>query len=76
MQLALTLGLFGILSALAFWKESAVPFMVAGAGGLATAFFWYDRYVNAFGLSVSLALLALSLYYLAVAFRAIFKRGF
>ena len=73
-QLVVTLILFVMLSVLAFWKEAAVPFMVAGAVGLATAFYWYDTYTNNFGLAVSLVLLALSLYYLAVAFRAMFIR--
>ena len=73
-QLIMTLLLFGMLSAFAFWQSSPVLFMVSGAVGLGTAFYWYDRFVNNFGLAISLTLIALSLYYFGVAFRAIFKR--
>jgi len=73
-QLGITLALFIMVSFLAFWKEAAVPFMVAGAVGLATAFYWYDTFTNTFGLAISLVLLALSLYYMATAFRAMFGR--
>lgn len=73
-QLVVTLILFVMLSVLAFWKEAAVPFMVAGAVGLATAFYWYDTYTNTFGMAVSLALVALSLYYMATAFRSMYGR--
>ena len=73
-QLVMTMLLFGMLSAFAFWQSAPVLFMVSGGVGLATAFYWYDTYTNNFGLAVSLVLLALSLYYLAVAFRAMFIR--
>ena len=49
--------------------------MVAGAVSLALAFFWYDQFTNAFGLAVSLVILAFGLYCLATAFRALFIRG-
>ena len=67
--------LFGMLSAFAYWQKAAIPFMVAGAVGLAVAFYWYDTYTNTFGMAVSLPLLALSFYYLAISFRAMFSNG-
>lgn len=75
-QLALTSLICLGTMAIAYWKESAVPFMVAGAVGIATSLYWYDTFTNTFGLAVSLPVFALSLYFLVTAFRAMFaKRG-
>jgi hypothetical protein len=81
MQLGLTLGLFALMLIVGFYSYvnmvgfwSAMPFMIAGALGLTLSFNWYDLYTDAFGLSVSLILLALSIYIIALSFRAMVKK--
>ena len=74
MQLVIILSLLTVFSALAFWKENAIIFMLAGGTSLFTGLFWYDVYnINA-GLGMSLMFIAYSLLCLGLAFRCIFWR--
>jgi len=56
-------------SVLAFWKQNAVLFILAGVMGLFTGFIFYDNYVTPYGLAIGLLFLCYSLSCFGWAFR-------
>lgn len=76
----MTLNEIGILlplilfSVLAFWKESAVMFILTAAIALMTGLKWFDIYVTDFGLSISLILIVYTFVCFGFALKIIWTR--
>ena len=76
MMLAMPALAVVFFSVLAFWKENALVFMLAGGVSMMTGLYWYDVYTNSIGLSVSLVLIAYSLVCFGFALRCIFWKKY
>ena len=70
------LGLLLILgfSALAFWRENALLFMLTAGLSIIIGLNWHDEFTTNMGLTISIMLYAYSLVCLGLAFRCIFWR--
>jgi len=61
-------------SALAFWRNNPVLFMLAAATSLFSGLYWFDQYVTPQGLAIGLSLIVYCFCCLGFAFRYIFWR--
>lgn len=75
MSLFLAFCVVAFFSFMAFWRWSAVIFMLAGGASLILGFYWYDYYTNSLGLSISLMLIMYAIVCIALAFRCMFWQG-
>ncbi len=66
----LVLALFSSLAA--YWKHPII-FMITGALGLMIGLNWYNTYMNATGLTISLMLIAYALFCVAATYWGLFK---
>lgn len=76
MSLAMAALAVVFFSVLAFWKENALVFMLAGGVSMMTGLYWHDVYTNNIGLSVALVFIAYSLVCFGFAFRCIFWKKY
>jgi hypothetical protein len=61
-------------SVLAFWKESAILFIITAALSLMVGLKWFDIYVNETGLSIGLMLIVYSFVSFGFSFRIMWER--
>lgn len=64
-----------LFSAMAMWRPNAVLFLISGGLSMMVGLSWYDTFGTNVGLSVSLMMIAFSLYCFAMAFRMLFWHG-
>lgn len=74
-SLGLSLAALVILSWLAYWRWSAVIFMLTAGVSITIGFQWYDTFTSWTGISISLMFIVYAILCVAFAFRCIFWRN-
>ena len=74
MSLILSGLVVAFFTAIGYWRQNALLFMLAAGASIMVGFKWYDSYTTAIGMTAGLVLIANSLVCLGFAFSCIFRR--
>jgi len=76
MSLILAGGALALFSLLAYWRPSALLFMLAAGASLMVGLQWHDVYETDTGLSIGILLIAYALVCIGFAFKCLFWREY